>query len=93
MRVKLERIKNGVALRTSEVVGDAGEMPEVGKRFLMTGAPLDPTAGNARVVVTSPVVALIQQDDPAGDPTTITFQTENSVYRVTQLPSEPGTGL
>lgn len=93
MRVKLERIKNGVALRTSEVIGEAGEMPEVGKRFMMTGQPLDPTVGDTRLVVTSTVVAIVGQDEPVGDPTTVTFQTENSMYRVTQLASLPGTDL
>jgi hypothetical protein len=84
MRVRLERVKNGVALRTSEVLGEAGELPRVGEKFLMTAPPLDPTAGNMRMVLTSPVVAIFADYD-AVEADSITFQTENSTYRLTRL--------
>jgi hypothetical protein len=98
VRVKLERVKNGVALRTSEVVGDATlafsqdltEFPVyVGQRFRMTAPPLDPAA-LIPVVETSPVVAIIETQEPDGTGWQVVFQTENSTYRLTRLPDAPG---
>jgi hypothetical protein len=85
MRVKLERVKNGVALRTSEVVGDAEFPVYVGQRFRMTAPPLDPAA-SIRVVETSLVVAIIETQEPDGTGWQVVFQTENSTYRLTRLP-------
>lgn len=85
MRVRLERVKNGVALRTSEVLGEAEDLPRVGAGFLMTVPPLDPTAGNVRMILTSPVVALIDTSFIEGEPWDVLFVTENSNYRVTRL--------
>lgn len=86
MRVKLERVKNGVALRTSEVVGAAETLPIIGEKFIMTAPPLDPEAGNMRLVATSPVVGYNDAHAGTGASWQITFRTENSIYRLTRLP-------
>jgi hypothetical protein len=85
MRVKLERLKNGAALRTSEVLGETGDLPRVDDRFLMTAAPRDPEAGNMQMVLTSPVVAIVNTDFIEGEAWSVVFQTEGSTYRLTRL--------
>jgi hypothetical protein len=59
MRIKLEAISLGKAsrLRSYEVIGDAAELPQVGKRFVMTAEPIDPNS-LFRLVETSPVTEL-----------------------------------
>lgn len=59
-------------LRTESVTGDADPI-EVGERFFMLAESL--SGVGTRVVSTSPVVRIIEQDEHK-----ITFQTENSTY-------------
>lgn len=80
MKVKLERLENGSALRTSMVVGVADDLPEVGQRFSMYGEPLDPTVGDTRVVTTSLVKSVERVSRWVEE-----FKTENSTYKLTVL--------
>jgi len=86
VRVKLERVENGVAMRTPEVVGKTDRLPQVGYRFLMTAPSLDP-AEDHRLVCTSPVVE-IPQTEISMTWWRITFRTENSTYRLTTIREE-----
>jgi len=76
-RVRLTRVENGSALRTSEVEGTTSALPAVGKPFLMFGEPLDPTVGNVRMVETSPVKSIENVNRRA-----LQFTTRNSTYRL-----------
>lgn len=81
MKVKLERLANGGALRTSVVEGVADYLPEVGRRFSMYGESLDPTM-DTRVVSTSLVKSVTICERY---PTVYEVKTENSIYKLTVL--------
>jgi hypothetical protein len=75
MIVRLTRVTSTHQnLRTDEVVGDAMQLPIVGRSFVMMAPPLDPTA-TVRMVATGPVKALLADG----------FTTENSHYKLEVL--------
>lgn len=75
MHVKLTKIKSShQILRTETVVGDAAELPAVGKRFTMTSEPLD-TGMDIRFIQTSAVTEV----------TATGFTTANSEYQLEVL--------
>lgn len=62
-------------VRTPSVTGVCAHLPEVGRSFLMTAPPVDAWAA-VRVVVTTEVLTV---SGPV-------FTTENSVYRLDEVP-------
>jgi hypothetical protein len=76
MKIKLTRIKSTHdELKAAVVEGTAPYLPEVGYRFEMLAEPLDNTM-SARVVVTTPIVAVEQIDS------TYRFKTKHSEYQL-----------
>lgn len=62
-KVVLEKLKSNHAnLRTPVIEGFAGELPAVGKRFVMTAAPLNPLAA-FRYVETTTVQTWVRELD------------------------------
>ena len=78
-RVRLTRVANGSALRTSDVDGVAGDLPEVGSSFVMFAKSLDPEL-DMRVVSTSEVRSVEELG-----PGVSQFTTLNSTYRLEVL--------
>ena len=74
---KLEKISdNDNALRTNDIEGNFAILPQVGKRFVIIGEPLEAGYG-VRVVSTSPVQEINIEGNGA-----IVFRTLNSIYRL-----------
>ena len=63
-------------LRTNVIYGEYDIPPIVGRMFIMTAEPLDPTK-SYRKVTTSPVTKIQVIND-----TEIVFNTQNSVYKL-----------
>ena len=86
MNVKLTTVSRDPnlsgGLRTTDVVGDAADLPVAGSRFSMTAPPLDPGAG-IRYISTSPV----QEVKAAGTDVYDVVTKSGSRYRVEVLPS------
>jgi hypothetical protein len=80
--IKLESTHSN--LRTTEVEGIAPQIPQVGESFMLVGKALDPSAGNARLIHTTPVKEII--DEMAES---FIFKTENSTYRFELMKEEP----
>ena len=75
-KVTLERIKNGVALRSDAITGYTTNLPETGKSFQLVAESATPGA-DGRFVTTSTVQSIEQTEH------TYLFRTLNSVYHVT----------
>lgn len=76
LRIKLVRIRSAHQnVRTNEVVGVTEDLPKVGSRFIMFGAPVDPKF-DIRMIETSVVTAVDRDTLP------VTFRTQFSQYRL-----------
>lgn len=75
-KVTLERISNGVALRTDSVVGYCLDLPLEGKSFQMFGQGLT-SDQHTRMITTSTVQTIEQTLN------TYLLKTQNSVYHLT----------
>ncbi len=80
MRIRLERVTNGAALRTTAVEGVAKRLPRTGRRFTMLSEDVLTPGASVRLVETSEVRAVRARQDQS-----IEFDTENSTYRLTLL--------
>ena len=83
-KVILTKIEsNHSRLRTSDVLGNTLELPQVGKSFYLVGESL--TEGMiARVVTTSEISSVEVSEDGKE----FTFKTQNSTYKVQVLGTE-----
>jgi len=77
MRAILTRLQSSHSnLRTDVIEGETHQMPEVGKPFLLIGAPLDiKEVDYRRYVCTSPIVHIAWEDLSK-----CRLHTENSIY-------------
>lgn len=83
--VKLTRLSSKHdSLRSTEVVGWTGELPQVGLCFEMAAPPLIEAAGNVRYVHTTPVIEMTEP--VAGEE--FVFKTRNSTYHLKVLVPE-----
>lgn len=55
LKIKLNRITGGKALRTTEIIGTVNKLPEKGEQLVLIGDPLEKGFWS-RLVTTSPVV-------------------------------------
>lgn len=77
-KIKLTKLSsNHSYVRTTEVVGECEELPQINTVFIMTGPPLDPIAGDTRLIATTPIKSIKESIDNVID-----FKTENSHYQV-----------
>ena len=74
--VTMSKVRGGVAVRTETVQGTCTDRPVIGESFAILAESLS-FAGGIRVITTSPITAITEQDD------SLIVQTLNSTYKLT----------
>ena len=85
MNVRLTKLSdNKNAIRTSSVEGHLMEAPATGQGLCLHAPPIE-EGFDVRVLLTSPVVKLVEEEQG-----TLKVYTENSVYRIEMLEGTEG---
>jgi hypothetical protein len=84
VNIRLAKLENGTALRTTFVDGFCYELPKVGQSFVMYSESLE-FKGGARFVQTSEVQSVLFNNEVD----VFTIKTMNSVYSLKILPDVP----